>query len=203
MYIETTPSDNMVQFRYQKNPDYAGQVVDFANLKQDMVVKLTLTDGVWTADHTYADMQQAIANGVLVRITDETNDRYAVMGGYTDNSLIFVTNDTDYCYAYICTDEDAWTMREVLEGEDGVGIANVELDADYSLVITMTDGGVYTVGPVRGPQGPQGIQGEQGPQGPQGERGPRGYQGNMASKSSLKKWESRRSQGEDSPITFR
>jgi hypothetical protein len=174
MYIEITPTNNIVQFRYQTTPDYDSEIIDFAQLKQDLVVSIHLENGVWVADHTYDDMAQAIANGVLVRLTDETNDRYAIVGGYTDDSYIFVTNDTDYCYAYIVTDADAWTMEEVLEGEDGVGIASVTFNPDYTLTITLTNGDSYTSQSLRGAQGPAGQDGEDGAQGPEGPEGPQG-----------------------------
>lgn len=177
MYIEITPTNNIVQFRYQTTPDYDSVIIDFAQLKQDLVVTVRLENGVWSADHTWADMQQAIANGVLVRLTDETNDRYAIMGGYASDKLIFVTNDTDYCYAYIVDDADAWTMQTVLEGEDGVGIASVTFNDDYTLTITLTDGNTYTSQSLRGAQGPAGQDGEDGAQGPEGPEGPEGPQG--------------------------
>lgn len=191
MYIEITPTDYIVSFRrqtdkptafnvdyhYSEDPDYQSGIIDFTQLKQDLVVTVRLENGVWTADHTWADMQQAIANGVLVRLTDETNDRYAIMGGYEDDKLIFVTNDTDYCYAYIVTDADAWTMEEVLEGEDGVGIASVTFNPDYTLTLTLTNGNTYTSQSLRGAQGPAGQDGEDGAQGPEGPEGPEGPQG--------------------------
>ena len=177
MYIEITPSNNIVQFRYQTTPDYDSEIIDFTQLKQDLVVSIHLENGVWVADHPFYDMTQAIENGVLVRLTDETNDRYAIMGGYTGDSLIFVTNDTDYCYAYIVTDEDSWTMRTVLEGEDGVGIASVTFNDDYTLTITLTNGNSYTSQSLRGAQGPAGQDGEDGAQGPEGPEGPEGPQG--------------------------
>ena len=177
MYIEITPTNNIVQFRYQTTPDYDSEIIDFAELKQDLVVTIQETGGVWSADHTFADMMQAIANGVLVRLTDATNDRYAIMGAYTDDTLIFVTNDTEYCYAYIVTNEDTWTMDTVLEGEDGVGIASVAFNDDYTLTLILTNGDSYTSQSLRGAQGPAGQDGEDGAQGPEGPEGPEGPQG--------------------------
>ena len=177
MYIEITPTNNVVQFRYQTTPDYSSEIIDFAELKQDLVVTIQETGGVWSADHTFADMMQAIANGVLVRLTDATNDRYAIMGAYTDDTLIFVTNDTEYCYAYIVTNEDTWTMDTVLEGEDGVGIASVAFNDDYTLTLILTNGDSYTSQSLRGAQGPAGQDGEDGAQGPEGPEGPEGPQG--------------------------
>lgn len=66
---------------------------------------------------------------------------------------------------------------------DGNGIAGVELNGDYTLTITFTDGTSETFGPIRGAAGEKGDPGDQGAtgatgaQGPQGERGPQGYQG--------------------------
>lgn len=111
MYIEITPSNNIVQFRYQTTPDYNSQIIDFAKLKQDLVVTVKYENGAWTADHTYYDMQQAIANGVLVRLTDETNERFSIVSGYTDDSLYFVTEGSDGVHTYTVTDADAWSLR--------------------------------------------------------------------------------------------
>lgn len=82
---------------------------------------------------------------------------------------------------------------------DGNGISGVELNDDYTLTITFTDGSSETFGPIRGeqgekgdtgdtgapgatgaqgPQGEQGVRGEQGIQGPQGVQGPTGATGN-------------------------
>lgn len=66
---------------------------------------------------------------------------------------------------------------------DGKGISSVELNDDYTLTITFTDGTSETYGPIRGAQGEKGDPGAAGAtgaigaQGPQGERGPQGYQG--------------------------
>lgn len=66
---------------------------------------------------------------------------------------------------------------------DGKGISSVELNDDYTLTITFTDGTSETYGPIRGAQGEKGdpgaagATGATGAQGPQGERGPQGYQG--------------------------
>lgn len=66
---------------------------------------------------------------------------------------------------------------------DGKGISSVELNDDYTLTITFTDGTSETYGPIRGAQGEKGDPGDPGAngatgaQGPQGERGPQGYQG--------------------------
>ncbi len=66
---------------------------------------------------------------------------------------------------------------------DGKGISSVDLNDDYTLTITFTDGTSDTYGPIRGAQGEKGdpgaagAAGATGAQGPQGERGPQGYQG--------------------------
>ena len=59
-------------------------------------------------------------------------------------------------------------------GEDGVGIASITFNSDYTMTITLTNGQTYTSTSLRGPQGEQGIQ---GPQGEQGIQGPRGEDG--------------------------
>jgi hypothetical protein len=82
---------------------------------------------------------------------------------------------------------------------DGKGISSVDMNDDYTLTITFTDGTSETYGPIRGeqgekgdpgdtgatgatgaqgPQGEQGVRGEQGIQGPQGIPGPTGATGN-------------------------
>ena len=43
------------------------------------------------------------------------------------------------------------------DGNDGVGIVSIELDPDYRLRITLTDGRVYTTSSARGPQGEPGV----------------------------------------------
>jgi hypothetical protein len=75
-----------------------------------------------------------------------------------------------------------------LDGEDGVGIIDAGI-VDGDLYLEMTDGIVYNVGPVVGPQGPQGPTGAkgdkgdpgatglQGPAGPTGAQGPAGVDG--------------------------
>ena len=68
-------------------------------------------------------------------------------------------------------------------GEDGISITDVILE-DYNLSVQLSNGTVFDLGEVRGPQGDQGIQGEQGiqgiqgPIGPQGEKGEQGETGN-------------------------
>jgi hypothetical protein len=71
-------------------------------------------------------------------------------------------------------------------GPRGVGIADVELNADYTLTVTLTDGTSYTTESIRGEQGPQGIQGETGPQGPQGEKGKKGDKGDAGGVTGVK-----------------
>lgn len=66
---------------------------------------------------------------------------------------------------------------------DGKGISSVDMNDDYTLTITFTDGTSETYGPIRGDHGEKGdtgaagATGATGAQGPQGERGPQGYQG--------------------------
>ena len=45
------------------------------------------------------------------------------------------------------------------EGQDGVGISDAVLNADYTLTLTFTDGTSYTTPPIRGPQGQPGQTG--------------------------------------------
>lgn len=56
-------------------------------------------------------------------------------------------------------------------GPRGVGIADVELNADYTLTVTLTDGTSYTTESIRGEQGEQGVQGQPGTPGQPGEDG--------------------------------
>ena len=114
MYIEITPTNNIVTFRYQTTPDYDSEVIDFTQLKQDLVVTVRLVDGVWTADHTFVQIAEAIAQGVLVRLTDETNDRYAIVGEYGNGKYTFVTNDGKTCYSYEVTDADVWSFTSAI-----------------------------------------------------------------------------------------
>lgn len=110
MYIEITPTNNIVTFRYQTTPDYDSEVIDFTRLKQDLVVTLKYENGAWIASHNYNQIATAIAEGVLVRLTDETNSRYAIMGEYGDDFYSFVTNDGETCYFYKVTDADMWSL---------------------------------------------------------------------------------------------
>jgi len=69
------------------------------------------------------------------------------------------------------------------QGPPGVGIESVVSNADGTITINLTDGGMYRTGSMMGSPGPQGAQGEQGMQGVQGvkgeigEQGPQGMQG--------------------------
>ena len=56
-------------------------------------------------------------------------------------------------------------------GPRGVGIANVELNADYTLTVTLTDGTSYTTESIRGEQGEPGQTGQPGAPGQPGEDG--------------------------------
>lgn len=48
------------------------------------------------------------------------------------------------------------------DGDDGVGIASVVLNQDYTLTITLTNGTSYTTTSIRGEIGPQGPSGDDG-----------------------------------------
>ena len=110
MYIETTPTDRLVTFSYQNNPDYGSEIIDFTQLKQDLVVTIQEQSGVWSADHSFAQIAEAVEQGVLVRLVDETNSRCAIIGEFGEDSFTFVTNDGQTCYAYTVTDADAWSL---------------------------------------------------------------------------------------------
>ena len=58
-----------------------------------------------------------------------------------------------------------------VELNDGAGIANVVLNADYTLTITTTDGESYTTPSIRGERGEQGLPGSKGEQGEPGNDG--------------------------------
>lgn len=61
------------------------------------------------------------------------------------------------------------------QGPKGDSIVQISVNANYQLMIVMSDGRVLTtLNSIRGPAGPQGIQGPVGPTGP---TGPRGVQG--------------------------
>jgi len=111
MYIEITPTNNIVTFRYQTVPDYSSQTIPFATLKQDLVVTVKYENGAWTADHTYEEIGVAIAHGVLVRLTDATNDRYGYITGRDNNKYRFCTSDHTHHYTYSVTSSDAWTVQ--------------------------------------------------------------------------------------------
>lgn len=57
------------------------------------------------------------------------------------------------------------------QGETGNGIADAELNSDYTLTLGFTDGTSYTTPSIRGATGAQGVQGPQGERGLQGEKG--------------------------------
>lgn len=56
-------------------------------------------------------------------------------------------------------------------GATGNGIADVEMNSDYTLTITLDDGTEYTTDPIRGAKGEQGEQGEPGQDGQDGQDG--------------------------------
>lgn len=55
-----------------------------------------------------------------------------------------------------------------IKGETGTGIASVQLNQDYTLTITFTDGNTYTTTSIRGAQGATGPQGNPGQNGSNG-----------------------------------
>ena len=88
------------------------------------------------------------------------------------------TNVTHYpCiidgYWYVWdAEQNAFVNTEVSghgeKGDDGNGIARIELNPDYTLTFYYTNGTSYTTGSIRGAQGPQG---EPGPKGDKGDKG--------------------------------
>ena len=60
------------------------------------------------------------------------------------------------------------------QGDTGVGIASVELNDNYTLTVTCTDGSSYTTGSIRGEPGQEGQQGQQGNPGATGTTGATG-----------------------------
>ena len=59
-----------------------------------------------------------------------------------------------------------------LKGDTGNGIQSAQLNQDYTLTITFTNGTSYTTASIRGEKGEKGDQGNQGAK---GDTGPRGY----------------------------
>lgn len=64
-----------------------------------------------------------------------------------------------------------------VRGADGVGVANIKFNADYTMTITLTDGTTYTSPSLRGEKGAKGDTGATGPQGEKGDTGATGPQG--------------------------
>ena len=71
--------------------------------------------------------------------------------------------DTGKLFCYEPETQDIWRYigdlsgSQGIKGETGTGIANIVLNADYTLTITMDDGSTsYTTGSIRGAQGAQG-----------------------------------------------
>lgn len=112
MYIEITPTNNIVTFRYQTTPDYSSQIIDFTKLKQDLVVTVTYANGAWSADHTYEEIDVALQHGVLVRLIDATFGRYAIVSGKETNKYHFFTADTNGRYHYTVTNADVWSLNQ-------------------------------------------------------------------------------------------
>lgn len=76
----------------------------------------------------------------------------------------------------MCTCNDCKGLT-LLQGKDGVGIAQIINNGDGTYTFILTDGNSFTTSDLTGPQGPQGLQGIQGPQGIQGIQGIQGEQG--------------------------
>ena len=55
-----------------------------------------------------------------------------------------------------------FTMVPGVPGEQGVGIASISFNSDYTMTITLSDGNSYTSMSLKGETGPQGPQGETG-----------------------------------------
>lgn len=55
-----------------------------------------------------------------------------------------------------------FTMVPGVPGEQGVGIASISFNSDYTMTITLSDGNTYTSMSLKGETGPQGPQGETG-----------------------------------------
>lgn len=116
MYIEITPDNYRVQFRYQSTPDYDSEIIDFAKLKQDLVI--TLTDD--TADKTFADIAFAIAHDVAVILNDTGRKVYARLSSYDDgSSYTFDALLTDGRGVWTVTNEDAWSYELIPIGGGG------------------------------------------------------------------------------------
>lgn len=71
--------------------------------------------------------------------------------------------DTGKLFCYDPTTQDVWRYigdlsgSQGIKGETGTGIANITLNQDYTLTITMDDGNYYTTASIRGAQGPAGV----------------------------------------------
>lgn len=71
--------------------------------------------------------------------------------------------DTGKLFCYEPSTQDVWRYigdlsgSQGIKGETGTGIANITLNQDYTLTITMDDGNYYTTASIRGAQGPAGV----------------------------------------------
>ena len=87
----------------------------------------------------------------------------------TENDFVMIDTgsvqdaDTGKLFCYEPSTQDVWRYigdlsgSQGIKGETGTGIANIVLNADYTLTITMDDGSTsYTTGSIRGAQGAQG-----------------------------------------------
>ena len=88
--------------------------------------------------------------------------------------------DTGKLYCYEPEEETVWhyigdlSGAQGIKGETGNGISSIQLNQDYTLTITFTNGNSITTVSIRGEKGEQG---ERGPQGIQGIQGPMGATG--------------------------
>lgn len=113
MYIEITPTNNIVTFRYQTVPDYSSQIIPFTRLKQDLVVTIReIGGGRWDASHTYEEITTALSQGVLVRIVDETFKHYATITARDTYKYYFSCYDgtNDSICTYEVSSSDEWFM---------------------------------------------------------------------------------------------
>lgn len=70
----------------------------------------------------------------------------------------------------MCTCNDCKGLT-LLQGKDGVGIAQIINNGDGTYTFILTDGNSFTTSDLTGPQGAQGLQGDPGPQGDPGTNG--------------------------------
>jgi len=140
MYIEITPTDYRVQFRYQSDPDYDSEIIDFAKLKQDLVVTY---DGT-TADKTYADITFAVAHGVAVILNDTSRHIYARLYAYGASDYTFDAMKDNQHAMWKVTNGNVWTYSTeqptvgVLSFNGRTG-AVMPQDGDYDIPTKTSD----------------------------------------------------------------